>query len=98
MRSIFLILALIISLGPTCFAGVKEETVRAELNKRVTADQGRISIKFLAVLEDSRCPVRATCVWAGNAKIRISVKKGKSAPRIAELNTLTEPRKVSLYG
>ena len=98
MRSTVLILLLTISLAAAAPAVAKQEAVRVELGKSVTADRGRIRIKFLEVLEDSRCPVDATCVWAGNAKIRISVSKGKSAPQVIELNTLSEPSKQMLYG
>jgi hypothetical protein len=31
------------------------------------------TIKFVEVLEDSRCPKDATCVWAGRAKILIEI-------------------------
>ena len=98
MRSTVLILLLTISLAAAAPAVAKQEAVRVELGKSVTADRGRIRIKFQEELEDSRCPVDATCVWAGNAKIRISVSKGKSAPQVIELNTLSEPSKQMLYG
>jgi len=32
-----------------------------------------IRVTFEKVLEDSRCPVGVTCVWEGNAKIRLSL-------------------------
>jgi len=32
-----------------------------------------IHVTFEKVLEDSRCPVGVTCVWEGNAKIRLSL-------------------------
>jgi len=31
------------------------------------------AIKFIEVLNDSRCPVDVSCVWAGQAKVRIGV-------------------------
>lgn len=37
-----------------------------------------IEITFLEVLEDSRCPKDVSCVWAGQAKIKVLIKeKGK---------------------
>jgi len=39
-----------------------------------------VKITFIEVLEDSRCPKDVDCVWAGQAKIKISIKeKGKTA-------------------
>lgn len=43
-------------------------------------------MKFLELLEDSRCPADVVCVWAGNAKIKIRVTKdGRS--KVLELNS-----------
>lgn len=35
----------------------------------INADK-HLTIRFDSVLEDSRCPPEAMCVWAGNAKVR----------------------------
>lgn len=51
-------------------------------------------IKFLAVLEDSRCPQGVDCFWEGNGKIRISVEKFDSAINIFELNTNIDPQTI----
>ncbi len=32
-----------------------------------------ISIEFIEVLEDSRCPTDVVCVWAGRARVKLSV-------------------------
>lgn len=39
----------------------------------VTARDGaeRLDLQFSAVVEDSRCPVDVTCVWAGQATVRL---------------------------
>ena len=99
MKALILALAALFTFSGTVETAVKtQETVKVVLGKSSSADRGRISVKFLSIVEDSRCPVNANCVWAGNAKIRISVSKGKAAPQIIELNTLTDPRKQILYG
>ncbi len=33
-----------------------------------------IAIKFLEVLEDSRCPTGVTCIWAGRAIVNVEVE------------------------
>ncbi|MAP81708.1 MAG: hypothetical protein CL526_11545 [Aequorivita sp.] len=32
-----------------------------------------VSIKFIEVLEDSRCPTGVDCIWPGNAKVKTQV-------------------------
>lgn len=44
-------------------------------------------VKFAAVAEDSRCPKDAVCVWAGNAKVKLEVRKGRGTWKTIELNT-----------
>ncbi len=54
-----------------------------------------LAVTFRAVLEDSRCPVNAYCVWAGNARLELSVARGDSAVRVV-LNTLLDPTAVTV--
>ena len=56
-----------------------------------------MKIKFLDILEDSRCPEGRACVWAGNAKVRISVRSGRQQPVILEVNSTLQPQVVN-YG
>lgn len=64
--------------------------------KRTVADFG-MKIKFLDVIEDSRCPEGRACVWAGNAKVRISVWTGRQRPLVLEVNSTLKPQVVN-YG
>jgi hypothetical protein len=45
--------------------------VTARLNQEVQI--GDVRVKPLAVLEDSRCPVDVTCIWAGRVRLRVAV-------------------------
>ena len=45
--------------------------VTAQLNQEVQI--GDVRVKPLAVLEDSRCPVDVTCIWAGRVRLRVAV-------------------------
>ena len=56
-----------------------------------------VKIRFVQVVEDSRCPTDVTCVWAGNAKVRVEVD---SAGAVLEgnLNTTLEPHRVTAFG
>ncbi|MFZ1700777.1 MAG: hypothetical protein WBO10_03695 [Pyrinomonadaceae bacterium] len=69
-----------------------------KVGQQTKADQGRLTIKFVEIVEDSRCPPDAQCIWAGNAKIRLAISKGKSAPTFIELNTNLDPKSKSLSG
>jgi len=47
--------------------------VAARLNE--TADLGEgLRVRPLEVLEDSRCPQNARCVWAGRLRVRVNVE------------------------
>ena len=51
----------------------------------------RFSVRANAVPEDSRCPVDAVCVWAGNARVALTVRDGPNADDV-ELNSTLDPR------
>lgn len=47
-----------------------------------------LSITFLAVLEDSRCPAQVDCFWSGQARITLNIRQGQKEAASFELNTL----------
>ena len=48
---------------------------------------GEVLVRFIGVVNDSRCPVDVTCVWEGNAEIELEIRRtGGDAKRI-RLNT-----------
>lgn len=62
----------------------------------VTVQDGRerLDLQFAAVVEDSRCPVDVTCVWAGQATVRVhlgargthDIVTGAGAPGVVEVD------------
>ena len=44
-----------------------------KLGQSAVAGDERLKINFVSVVEDSRCPEGATCIWAGNAKIALTL-------------------------
>ena len=64
---------------------------RAGIGETVFVDGPRVTP--LAVLEDSRCPMNARCVWAGRVRIRLRIELG-SRSEVREL-TLGEPVQVA---
>lgn len=77
--------------------GREGDSVSIRLGHAKMIEDGKITIKFLSIVEDSRCPMNAQCVWAGNARIRLSLVKGRSL-RSFELNTGTGVKTVSAFG
>ena len=61
-----------------------------------TIEGERLVIHFKAVLEDSRCPVNAVCVWAGNGKVEFEILDIDGQNKTVTLNTEEEPRATTL--
>ena len=73
----------------------RAQDVKVQINKQVKANG--VTVEFVELMEDSRCPVDVDCVWAGNAKIKVRVSKnGRS--KFLELNTMPETVLASYAG
>jgi hypothetical protein len=44
-----------------------------------------MEMQFVGISEDSRCPSDATCVWAGQVKVNLSVSGGQQAASSHEI-------------
>ena len=62
------------------------------VGKQATEKQSGLNVKFVEVLEDSRCPTDANCIWAGNARIKIEVTNKDGGKKTLELNTNSGPK------
>ena len=69
-----------------------------QINRQKTVLKNKLTIKFVSLVEDSRCPTDARCIQAGNAKIQITVGKPRGASETFELNTNDQPQTVSFAG
>jgi len=49
-----------------------------KINGEASLDNNKIKIKFLGIVEDTRCPVGLDCYWSGYAKAEITVSIGKT--------------------
>jgi uncharacterized membrane protein len=52
---------------------VPKIAIKLPLNETLHLNVGLVT--FLEVIEDSRCPKYVNCVWAGRAKVRVSIQK-----------------------
>jgi hypothetical protein len=59
---------------------------KLKAGQQVTLKGARLRIRFVTVENDSRCPSDVTCVWAGNAAVRLQLSNGRSS-RTVTLNT-----------
>ena len=66
--------------------------------QEVTIKGEKLRIAFRNVAGDSRCPNGVTCVWAGNAAIKIEVSKKNKNFEGATLNTTVGPKELVYKG
>lgn len=71
---------------------VLEQEFKLKIGESAKASREGLKVEFDSVPEDSRCPKGVTCVWAGNAKILLKVKKDTANPANVELNTNINPK------
>ncbi|MGH9262392.1 MAG: hypothetical protein ACRD08_21240 [Acidimicrobiales bacterium] len=67
-----------------------------EIGHSAVLTEPAVTITFTAVPQDSRCPVDAVCIWAGDAVVALTLHVGPpdgDGPDVkAELHTNLEPR------
>ena len=73
------------------------DTVTLKVGKEARARSSKVRIKFISVVEDSRCPTDVNCIWAGNAKIKVLVSTSRTS-REFEINTNLGPQGDQLDG
>lgn len=95
---IFMIFIFAISISAQTKNAKLNEKISLGANQKAHVKSDKLTIEFVKVLEDSRCPVDVDCVWAGSAKVQIKVSKGKAAAQAFELNTNLEPRFITFHG
>lgn len=65
--------------------------------KTMVNSADNLRIKFEGIVSDSRCPMEARCIWAGNAEVKMSFFKG-SKKKTFVLNTGIEPVTRETFG
>ena len=67
------------------------------LGKTAVVNGTGVRITFKQVPEDSRCPVDVQCIWAGDAKIELTIS-GSSAADEVKVISLTPPNNETTSG
>ena len=94
------ILALILTLAFGAIFAVEAQTgqqQKVQIHKQKRFSRSNLTVKFVSLIEDSRCPVGTNCIWAGNAKIKIEVSKGRNKETF-EVNTNLGPKGATYNG
>jgi hypothetical protein len=91
-----LLLSVVVLFSISAFAQ-SGESAAIKLGDSAELAASKISIKFVRVIEDSRCPADVNCIWAGNAKIEIEASKGSQKSTFV-LNTNGNETEASFAG
>jgi hypothetical protein len=72
-------------------AAETEQSVSERVELRVRASSvvpgTRLTLTFVSVRDDSRCPTGVTCIWEGDAIVRLRAELAGEAPAQLELHT-----------
>ncbi len=92
MKSLFLVLILTLVFGSLIQTNAQTaQKINVLVGKQKKASRSKITVKFVSLIEDSRCPDDANCIQAGNATIKVLVSKGRES-RTLEMNTNLGPK------
>jgi hypothetical protein len=97
MKKSFVIVTIILAAAILNVFGQTAKEIKLSSNKQTVDSGSKLTFKLITV-EDTRCPADVDCVWAGNAIVKISIAKGKSAAKMFELNTGIEPNIILYQG
>lgn len=56
-----------------------DEEFKLKINEKILISEIGVTVTFLGVVEDSRCPVNVYCVWAGRVTVEVSIMKRNEA-------------------
>lgn len=60
--------------APAPQAASLNQEVQLAPGEQAAYQQQALSVEFVRVVEDSRCPSDVTCVWAGEVKVQLSTR------------------------
>ena len=96
--SIIVLIAIFTVFGVTAEARGRQSGISVLIHTEKSVPRTGFKIKFVEMVEDSRCPEGTSCIWAGNAKVKIVLRGGRGASRSYELNSTTQPTVVNYEG
>jgi hypothetical protein len=96
--SIILLFAVFLAVSTLAASHRRGQSVTILIHQEKAVPNAGFKIKFSEMVEDSRCPADVQCVWAGNAKVKIEVRRGRGLSKTFELNSTTAPNVVKYNG
>lgn len=84
--------------GTNSFNGDLNSDLQVGIGQAVQINGENFTIRFHRVVEDSRCPEGAVCVWAGNAAVGLQLGGSGAVEDSLILNTLLEPKSERFHG
>ena len=99
MKTVFFLLTCISLLGNTHlhdgYLAAAETSITASLGQAFDLKVGQeanispeqLTLQFLSVSEDSRCPQGENCIWEGNGKVHLEFTPTGQTSHVLELNT-----------
>jgi len=94
--TLLLILAILFMLSgcdnPVAVNVKLNEEFKLKVGQNAKLQNESLRIKFVAVTEDSRCPLIYRCDSPGNAAVALTIQKDNYVPAIDTLNTYSYPR------
>ncbi len=88
MKLLFLSFVLTLAFGSLIQTNAQTaQKINVLVGNQKKAARSQITVKFVSLIEDSRCPDGANCIHAGNARIKVTVSKPGSTPVTFEANT-----------
>jgi hypothetical protein len=68
-----------------------------KIGQEASISSRQLTLKFLSVLEDSRCPQGTNCIWQGNGKVNIELTLTGQTSYVVELNTARSLKSEAKY-
>jgi hypothetical protein len=68
-----------------------------KVGQEVSISSQQLTLKFLSVSEDSRCPQGTNCIWEGNGKVNIELTPTGQTSYVVELNTVMSLKSEATY-
>ncbi len=84
-KLLFLALILVSTLGFSQEKPIEVPMIVTKLPIGETVQFENATVKFIKVLEDSRCPKDVTCIWEGQAKLLVEVTENGKESKEMEL-------------
>lgn len=66
--------------APAPQAASLNQQIQLAPNEQAVYEPQGLTVEFIRVVEDSRCPRDTTCVWAGEVKVQVATRLGTAAP------------------